>query len=287
MEHGIIVRMAGGLGNQMFQYAAARALSLRLSLPLTLDLSFYDRRRHRRYELGRLPLAGHRVIQAPAGGWIPRMSRKWISALQEWLGMLPTTYRESHFHFDPGFEGIGQSVALVGGFQSERYFKDAASQIRTELTPPPAADELSVRLAHEMSTRPSCAIHVRRGDYISSEKNRNLYAACGLDYYMQAASLIPADCRFYVFSDDMAWAREHLRLARPMIFVDSGHPRDALSDLWLMRGAEHHIIANSTLSWWGAWLKTGQGHIVAPKRWFADTASLDDRDLVPSGWTRV
>jgi hypothetical protein len=287
MTPGIVVSMAGGLGNQLFQYAAGRALSLRLGLPLTLDLSFFDRRRHRRYGLASLALAEHTVIAPPDGGLLQREMRQWTSSLKRCLGLSPRRYSEPHFHFDHRFHEIREPVTLVGGYQSEKYFSDAADSIRSELTPPPAEDELSVRLAREMVSQPSCAVHVRRGDYISSEKNRSLYASCGITYYSQAVESIPDDCTLYVFSDDMDWVRKHLHLRRPMVLVESGEPRDVLADLWLMSQAEHHIIANSTFSWWGAWLKTRAGLVCSPQHWFTASSGMDDRDLVPSGWIRL
>lgn len=279
--------MAGGLGNQMFQYAVGRALSLRLGLPLTLDLSFFDRRRHRSYGLAPLALGEHTVIAPPSGGLFERARRQWVSSLKRSFGISPRHYSEPHFHFDSRFHEIQEPVTLVGGFQSEKYFSGATDTIRSELTPSPAKDELSLRLAREMSAQPSCAVHVRRGDYLSSEKNRSLYATCGIAYYSKAVESIPENCTLYVFSDDMEWVRKHLRLRRPMVFVESSDPRDVLADLWLMSQADHHIIANSTLSWWGAWLKIRQGLVFAPREWFTVTSGVDDRDLVPSRWTRL
>ena len=128
--------MAGGLGNQLFQYAAGRALSLRLGLPLTLDLSFFDRRRHRRYGRASLALAEHTVIAPPDGGLLQREMRQWTSSLKRRLGLSTRRYSEPHFYFDHRFREIREPVTLVGGYQSEKYFSDAADSIRSELTPP-------------------------------------------------------------------------------------------------------------------------------------------------------
>lgn len=288
---GVTVRIAGGLGNQMFQYAAARALALRLGVPLTLDLRFYDRGRHRRYGLDALPLAPHATLGRHGAGRWARLTAPLQQAGRRLLGRAVPTYREPHFHVDEAFFALRAPVRLEGHFQSQRYFAAAAGVLRDELMPPAADDPLSRRIAQAMAAGESAALHVRRGDYLSEPKNRALFAECGPAYHGAALARLPADCTVYVFSDDMAWCREHLPRTRPLVFVDDGQPRGALADLWLMSRARHHVIANSSLSWWGAWLARaadgGAGHTtVAPRQWFVDPR-FDDRDLVPEGWIRV
>lgn len=292
-RRGVSIRISGGLGNQMFQYASARALALQLEVPLTLDLSFYDRRRHRAYGLGALPLGPHEQV---GGGGTGRLSRLQVglgTMLRRLSGQAPPIYREPHFHVDPGFFDLRAPVHLVGHFQSARYFQSHAEAVRRELAPPAAADALSQRLAARMAQHECCALHVRRGDYLSNPKNRALFAVCDERYYARALERLPARCEVLVFSDDMDWARRHLPTIRPVEFVEDGQPRSGLADLWLMSLARHHIIANSSLSWWGAWLaraSPGRGEspglAMAPRDWFVDP-SHDDRDLVPADWTRL
>jgi hypothetical protein len=285
---GVSVRIAGGLGNQMFQYAAARALALRHGVPLELDLGFYDAGRHRAYELGAFPLGPHSVLQPPTGAW-PRaraaLARRW----RRWTGPGVAEYREPHVQVDPRFASLQPPVRLVGYFQSARYFDDCEATIRQELAPPPAADALSREIAQRLGAN-SVALHVRRGDYVSNPKNAALFAVCGVDYFVRALAHLSETAEVFVFSDDMAWARAHLPAAlapRTLVFVDDGSRRSGLADLWLMAQARHHVIANSSLSWWGAWLAAPSGGLkVAPARWFVD-AAMDDRDLVPAGWLRL
>jgi hypothetical protein len=287
--NGVSVRIAGGLGNQMFQYAAARALALRHGVPLELDLSFYDPGRHRAYELEAFALAPHGVIAPPPPGPFARtraaLARAWRHRRRP-PGPPVALYREPHFHFDPRFAQLVPPVRLVGYFQSARYFEDCEATIRQELAPPPATDALSREIAQRMGGQ-GVALHVRRGDYVTNPKNASTFAVCGVDYYARALALLPAAAEVFVFSDDMAWAREHLPRLRPLVFVDDGSRRSGLADLWLMAQARHHVIANSSLSWWGAWLAAPAGGLkIAPARWFVDPA-MDDRDLVPAGWTRL
>ncbi len=297
----VSIRISGGLGNQMFQYAAARALALRTGASLDLDLSFYDKGRHRGYELGAFPLAPHTVRAAPAA--VPRAR----VALSRWWRRLrgDAFHEEAHFHYDPAVESLRPPVHLLGHFQSARYFAAVAATIRRELMPPAAADAVSQDVAAAIAAandtavactgpsaqRPgSAALHVRRGDYVSNPKNAGVFAACGVEYYARALQALPEGSTVFVFSDDIAWAREHLpRLPHlpPLQFVGDGSPRAGLGDLWLMTLAHHHIIANSSLSWWGAWLAgPDQGLTVAPARWFVDPAK-DTRDLIPADWRRV
>lgn len=299
----VSIRISGGLGNQMFQYAAARALALRTGASLELDLSFYDKGRHRGYELGAFPLAPHDTRAAPAAVLMPRAR----VALSRWWRRLrgDAFHEEAHFHYDPAFEGLRPPVHLLGHFQSARYFAAVATTIRRELIPPAAADPVSREVAAAIAAanpavaagagpspqRPaSAALHVRRGDYVSNPKNAGVFAACGVEYYARALQALPEGSAVFVFSDDIAWAREHLpRLPHlpPLQFVGDGSPRAGMADLWLMTRAHHHIIANSSLSWWGAWLAGPiKGLTAAPAHWFVDPAK-DTRDLIPNDWLRV
>jgi hypothetical protein len=291
---GVSVRVAGGLGNQMFQYAAARALSLRLGVPLTLDLGFYDRRRHRSYGLHALPLAPHAERGLPRGGRLGRWAAALSSATRRLVSPTVMVYREPSSAFDEAFLSLKAPVHLLGHFQSTRYFDAVAERVQQELSPPPATDAFSLALAQQMAGANSAALHVRRGDYLSNPKNRALFACPGAAYCNAALDRLPPSCTVFVFSDDMAWSRANLaHPAHTFVFVDDGKPRPVLADLWLMQQARHHVIANSSLSWWGAWLaKRGQGQdpaqglTIAPRQWYV-AADHDDRDLVPPGWLRL
>jgi len=287
MTIGVSIRISGGLGNQMFQYAAARSLAIRLEAPLTLDLSFYDRARHRGYGLDAFPLAPHTETGRSTAGRIARLGHRLNQVTQRLLGQAAPVYHEPHFHHDPAFEQLRAPVHLVGHFQSQRYFQACAPAIRQELAPPAATDALSREVAAAMSGVDACALHVRRGDYVSNPKNLALFATCGPAYYAAALARLPEGCTVYVFSDDMAWARAKLPRQHATVFVDDGQPRSGLADLWLMTRARHHVLANSSLSWWGAWLAASdKGITIAPAHWFVDP-SHDDRDLVPEAWLRL
>lgn len=267
------IAIAGGLGNQMFQYAAARALALRHGAGLRLDPSFYGARRHRVFQLSRLPIAGKIEDRNWSGlGWVRRRA-------------VPS-YAEPHFGYDPAFVNLVPPVRLSGYFQSARYFEGYEDVVRAELSPPMPQDDESIKLATALASGDWVAMHVRRGDYVLA-KNRALLDMCGVGYYDDALRLLPKDVKVLVLSDDVAWAAENLRPIREMTFCGLAGPRDGLADLWLMTRARYHIIANSSFSWWGAWLAGRKdGAVIAPQRWFGDPA-IDTVDLIPPGWQRL
>ena len=277
----VTVAINGGLGNQMFQYAAARALAERCAAGLVLDLAFYNDPRHRRFELDAFPIA----ISGVTGDGDNRLARR----LSHWIGRKPDgpVYREPHFHYDPAFETLSAPIRLEGYFPSPRYFARHEAVIRHDLAPPVAVDPESQRLAPLIGAEDATTLHVRRGDYVSRPKINRLMGTCSMAYYEAALARIPAGATVFVFSDDIAWARGHLPQTRPMVFVGEQGPRPGLADLWLMTLARHHIIANSSFSWWGAWLAGRQdGETIAPAKWFAHSAH-DDKDLFPPTWTRL
>nr|VFK65587.1 MAG: Glycosyl transferase family 11 [Candidatus Kentron sp. TUN] len=134
-------------------------------------------------------------------------------------------------------------------------------------------------------------MHIRRGDYVSDKEANTLIGTCSLDYYQRAVRLlqerIESNPRFYVFSDDPDWVQANLRLDGQMHIVRHNNTDTNFEDLRLMSACSHHIIANSTFSWWGAWLNPSpQKIVIAPARWFKSD-KLDDRDLIPSSWLRI
>lgn len=272
----VTVAVTGGLGNQMFQYAAGRALSHRLGVPLKLDLAFYRKGRHRTFELDRMSIVATLDGAPSKAGLLSRL-----------FGRADALYREHQFHYDPAFASLSAPVRLEGYFQSLCYFEAIAPAIRAELTPPRPRDDESQEIAAMMAGGNVTSLHIRRGDYVTNSKAQALYASCSLEYYRQAVAAVAGSGPVVVFSDDIAWARENLSADRPLVFAGEKGPRNGLADLWLMTRATHHVIANSTFSWWGAWLAGETGGVtIAPDPWFNDP-KLVDRDLLPSHWQRL
>ena len=277
-----IVGVSGGLGNQLFQYAAGRTIALRTDSQLQLDLSFYNKGRHRTFELDKLPVEAEFIRSAEGFSATRHCQSLFRKAFRT-----EKTYREPHYHYDRRFESVQSPVTLEGYFQSERYFASHAAFIRAELAIPEPQDAESQNLARQMAEVTPTALHIRRGDYVTSPKNRQLFASCPIDYYRQAMEQIPGNGPVFVFSDDTDWVKQNLPAVKPLVFSAANSLRPALADLWLMTQSHHHIIANSSFSWWGAWLAGAQkGLTIAPRKWFND-AAVNDSDLIPDHWIRL
>jgi len=291
----IIVRLLGGLGNQMFQYAAGRALAARHGTALKLDLSAFRayplrsfRLQHFRIEATLAEAADVEAVKGTDRG--PLRRRLQLAVERRRPHFRRRVVHEPHFHFDPNMERVGRHAYLVGFWQSEAYFSQIRDAVRRELTVSEPPDEANRRTLERIASTDSISLHVRRGDYVTDPRNQQFYAACPPRYYRDALdAVLPGldDPRVFVFSDDIAWASAHLRFPCPVTFVaHNGEQRD-FEDMRLMSRCRHHVIANSTFSWWGAWLASHPDQqVVAPRQWFLDP-DVDIRDLVPSSWLRL
>lgn len=296
-ERVVVTRLFGGLGNQLFQYAAGRRLAQVHGAELKLDVTELgnpDYRQVRHYELApfnvKQSFATEKSIKRltrTRSGLLPRLFHRIAGEGKK----RPSSYiKESHYHFEPRILNLSDGVYLDGYWQSERYFADITDLIRKELTfkAPPIGHNAT--LAREIADCQAVSLHVRRGDYVTNEVAHRTHGICDLDYYAEAVAHIA--CRldmpvFFVFSDDPTWTRVHLKLTYPMHIVDHNGPARGYEDMRLMSLCRHHIIANSTFSWWGAWLNPSQDKIViAPQRWFLDS-KYDAQDLIPKSWCRI
>ena len=285
----IIVRLSGGLGNQIFQYAAGRVLALRRNTDLALDLRFFQRDRLRNYALAPFSLktASLDQVSLPPSRRNPLAFALWRMT----KGRRFTYCRERSFSFDPAVLKLGPDTYLHGYWQSENYFQDAATVIRADVvvrTPPSEVNAVRLRA---IANSPSVSVHVRRGDYVSNSKTSRIYGACPVEYYQAAAQLLAKQAgmplRFWVFSDDPEWAAANIGFPFDTRYVTHRAEDHPAEDLRMMSACRDHIIANSTFSWWGAWLNPSPDKIVvAPKRWFNDPGK-NDQDLVPADWIRI
>ena len=273
----VIVRLMGGLGNQMFQYAAARATSLRTGAPLRLDLSWFgdegSRATPRReYELEPFELSA----EIASDEEIARTLRRRI------LRRRPRILADPTLRFDPRVLAA-DDVRLIGYWQTEKYFADRADTIRRDFALPAADAALEERLASVESV----SVHVRRGDYTTDPTLTSELGVLPLEYYEAAVDRIRRSLsrpEFFVFSNDPDWCSHNLRLDERHTFMP---PRRSHDDLRLMSMCRHHVVSNSSFSWWGAWLREGRDSFVAaPRRWFL-TSRFDTRDLVPERWLRI
>jgi hypothetical protein len=289
----VIVRLMGGLGNQMFQYAAGRGVAHRNRASLKLDVSAFERDLARSYKLDHFNIAAS--IANP--DQIARFSANnlWGRILRRLERHLLPPSKRSRFaqrldHFDPDMLQLSGSVYLEGYWQSERYFQDIQQIIRQDFTFRHAPDAENQKMAHVIVSTNAVSLHIRRGDYVSNPRFSRKFGTCSLQYYQSAVTRVAAKVRdpcFFVFSDDIDWARDNLRLQYPVTFVaHNGADRD-YEDLRLMSLCKHHIIANSSFSWWGAWLCAyPEKMVIAPNAWFR-IPGRDTQDLIPGSWHRV
>lgn len=289
----VVSQLIGGLGNQMFQYAAGRALSLERNTSFLLDISQFDSyTRHQGFELARIftlstPIATNKDVRSVLGWQSSHNVRRIISRPFMSSFRRETFVVEPHFHFWPGVDTIPPVVYMQGYWQSPRYFQRHMATIRKDFEFKFPLTGRNIEVAAQISQTNAVSLHVRRGDYLSNKKTANLHGLCSIDYYREAIKNIGDQIEspiFFVFSDDMDWVRKNLEIEFPCYFVDHNQGLDSFNDMRLMSLCRHNIIANSSFSWWGAWLNANQNKlVVGPKKWFA--ISTDTSDLIPETWT--
>lgn len=289
----IICTLLGGLGNQMFQFAAARALALDRGAGLRLDTSgFTGYRLHQGFQLeyaftGAFTVASESDIQSILG-W---QGTRWAQRILARPTMAPMRKRslviEPHFQYWQGLHDAPARCYLKGYWQSEKYFQKHAETLRADFRFRSQPAGHGAVLADRIRQCNAVSLHVRRGDYVLNPATAAIHGQCSLDYYQAAARHVCSHVDnpvFFVFSDDMPWARQHLALPATMEYVD--HTQQAYDDMHLMSLCKHHVIANSSFSWWGAWLNPRPGKIVvAPRQWFA--IARNTQDLLPTSWVTL
>lgn len=295
----IIVRLIGGLGNQMFQYAVGRRLAYTLKTDLKLDLSGFktqNRITPRRYNLHVFNILEKIAAQKEVGALIgSRFIASILFRMDKLTGLkfAPRNYinRILETSFDPAILTLTDRVYLEGHWQSEKYFIDIAEMIREEFTfknPPVGKNKELLEL---ISSLESVSLHVRRTDYVTNPKTHEMHGSCDIGYYQRCVNeLIKKikDPHFFVFSDDPGWISENLKLPYPMTIVNHNQEDQCHEDLRLMSQCKHHIIANSSFSWWAAWLNPSARKIVlAPGRWYNKSIYNNLEDIIPSTWLKI
>lgn len=289
----VIVALKGGLGNQIFEYCAGLALAQRLQLPLVLDVSAYADPRERHFALAPFALP-EAVVERDThiwsrGSFVDRVFRKLASKLGARRCGLPVL-QEQGFGYDVRFDTLTGPALLDGYFQSPCYFSSLPDQVRARFAQPRDLSVASQSMLDQIRASDAICVHVRRGDYVSNPVANKTHGLCGMDYYHRGleqvgAGLTQPHC--FVFSDDTQWVRENMRLPYPMTVVDINGEDAAHEDLWLMAACRSFVIANSSLSWWGAWLGAHPAkRVVAPLQWFKGS-DRDTSDLLPTDWIRI
>ncbi|UWR52721.1 alpha-1,2-fucosyltransferase [Phaeobacter inhibens] len=282
----IITRLHGRLGNQMFQYAAGRALADRLGVSLTLDSRGAELRGEgvltRVFDLD---LATPDILpplrqRAPLGYALWR-------GLGQHLGTGPKLRREVGQGYNPDFVDWSDNSYLHGYWQSERYFAQSAERIRRDFTFPEYSNQQNAEMAARIGETNAISLHVRRGDYLTLAA----HVLCDQAYYEAALAQVLDGLKgqptVYVFSDDPQWAKENLPLPCDKVVVDFNGADTDYEDMRLMSLCKHNIIGNSSFSWWAAWLnQTPDRRVAGPAKWFGDP-KLNNPDILPPGWLRI
>ena len=273
----VIATISDGLGNQLFHYAAGLGLARRQDAFLALDTSFFQRRFERDYLLDR--------FRIPDPVFIPAARRRGLSR-RLWKAVPePRLYQETCFEFDPGVQAQAAPVRIRGNFQCERHFRNVEAEIRARYQLRAPLSQKAEDVARRIATSPlPVSLHMRRGDYLKPSPH---HYPLPLDYYRAADALLRqrlgAAPSYFVFSDDPAYAAEAFDFLGAPVFVEGDADRPE-EDLILMSCCRHHVIANSTFSWWGAWLDPRPDKIViGPRRWFfSDPANTSE--VCPPSW---
>jgi hypothetical protein len=283
----VVTRLHGGLGNQFFQYAAGRALALRYGAALKLDIGIFVEYTLRRYELDKYPIQATIATEEELSAFAHEPQKGRVGRLIDTISgrSRPTRYREPKC-FDPALFGLSVPIHLTGYWQSERYFQHISETIRRELTPVAPLDADNERALTDILRSSSIAVHVRRGDYLKSA----VHGTLPVGYYRRAMDYMASRVSkpvFYVFSDEPSWVHENLHHPAPLVQMNINGPERGFRDIQLMSACQYHILANSSFSWWGAWMNTSSEKIViAPKPWYL-RKQIETPDLFPEGWVAI
>jgi hypothetical protein len=294
----VIVRLRGGLGNQLFQFAAAYSLARHHNAELKSDLYTYTKHPLRKYELHhfnvQLPEATREEVHQFTGS---NVIDRYLNKKSNYF-YCPKVFAQPHYHFYEDFFSLPDPIYLSGYWQSEKYFVNVADKIKEAIT---GSIKLDTRNEELISTIRSCnsvAVHIRRTDY----KPGSFFQPMPFDYYQRALKFIGeriSSPRYFIFSDDIVWSRRQLSYLKDATFIDHNKGDDSFKDLLVMSACRNQVIANSTFSWWAAWLNDfANKTVVAPQTWFSNkwvdkkepvypVRYYNTKDLLPASWVRL
>jgi len=283
----IVVNLIGGLGNQMFQYATARRLAEKHSTILKIDVSEFELYKLHRYSLHCFNIWEYLADSTEIEKLVPEKHKKSIAKKFKLLLNLKNNksiLKEKYFYFDPLVLEASDNVYIDGYWQSEKYFEGISKTIRNHFSFPPFTDNKNKALLELIVHSNSVSIHIRRGDYLKNNLNWSL----DIDYYNRAIDLIKEKVNnpiFYIFSDDMHWAEANIKITNSH-FINHNKGNDSFRDMQLMSNCKHNIIANSSFSWWGAWLNNNEDKkVIAPNKWLSSMEGT--RDIIPDSWIQL
>lgn len=290
----VIIHMLGDLGNQMFQYAFGYATVKKKNEVFKLDINKFELYDLRNYELELFSID----TKIASGEEVKKLKYNEENIFDKLFRKIRTKerklsdryYKEVHFNFDKNvFESKGD-IYFEGYWQSEKYFKDYRDDLLKQFT---LKEEIHLKSQHyrqKIKDAESVSLHIRREDYVTNTHTNSVHGTCTLEYYQNAVLKIKekiSNAQFFIFSDDLDWAKENLDFIDRITFVELDKEVPDHEEMYLMSQCKHNIIANSSFSWWGAWLNQNPDKIViAPEKWFNDT-TINTSDLIPESWIRL
>ena len=285
----IIVKIIGGLGNQMFQYAYSKALQHK-GYKVKIDISAFDTYKlHGGYQLDKYAIDLEvSTLEENRNFYKNNIYSKILKRFgfnnKKIVGEKTLLFDEKLLHID-------DDKYIEGYFQSEKYFIDIREELLKRFIITSSTSNYTEKIKNDiLNSSMSCSIHIRRGDFTNSV-NQNIHGTCDIKYYQNAMSYIGntiGNVDYFIFSDDIDWVKDNLNVENA-IYVDSKENRLPHEDMYLMSLCSHNIIANSSFSWWGAWLNQNNDKIVvAPEKWFAnDKFYNQSSDIVPDNWEKI
>ena len=287
IEKMIIVRIKGGLGNQMFQYAIAKSIAIYTNDIFKLDLSFYPNQDLRKFELNLFNIeeniASSKECDLLRGreGVLLKISEKFNLPLVK----RPNSYYKGKENtvFYPNVFKYMEGAYLDGYWQNEKYFSAIRKGLINDFTLKNKIGENATNFLKNIKNTNSVSVHIRRGDYLGNK----YYGVCDINYFKKAMKKIDENIKnpvCFIFSDDIDWCKDNFNHDNNIVFVDN--TESALEDLELMKHCKHNIIANSSFSWWGAWLNQNKDKIViSPLHW--KKSNPKNLKWVPETWKQI
>ena len=284
----VIVRMVGGVGNQLFCYAYAKSLQQK-GYDVKIDISTFKFNKIDSYEFDKynidIPISTQKENEI-------LFNNSSLSKILKRFGIdISNKVREKSLLFDESLLRINDNSYVDGYFQNEKYFYDIREIILEQISINRPLSNFTKSIQKKInSLNNTCSIHVRRGD-MANDINVKIHGVCSVEYYNNAIEFLKnklGEVNYFIFSDDFEWCRSNLKIDNA-IFVESDEHRIAHEDIYLMSLCDHNIIANSTFSWWGAWLNDNESQIsIAPMEWFKDKKyQKQSQDIVPNRWIKL
>lgn len=284
-----IIKLKGGLGNQLFQYAFGRLIASRRGDELKMDKDILGIKNGSDKEIFRDYGLDHFNIKATLASAEEIKAAKYPYGIfsKAWRLVKAKVFRIFHVGYEPWMIRT-RARYLEGYFQSHRYLDPIREELLQEISLKEDISSGYGSMIAEMENSNSVAVHIRRGDYVNDAKTRQIYFVCDLPYYDKALSLVKEKVGspvFYIFSDDIAWAQENLKEER-MVFVSRPGMKD-YEELILMSRCKHNVIANSSFSFWGAWLNQNPDKIVIGPQLWNRKFKRAYRQMMPDSWLKI